>query len=160
MIYAPCSLKISQVYSFNKQYQYGPFRPCISLTHLDHKSNGYDRQKLTRCTRLFMNRDSVHKLSYRTRNAFLCNWFRRLRVLSPHPCRFTQHPYPLRGQTFVRRAMSVAVVGLTSRRLGRRLAWGMVRRQKCQTLPDREGGGRPLNLLWTRSSRSYLCFVL
>ena len=32
--------------------------------------------------------------------------------------------------------MSVAVVGLTSRRLGRRLAWGMVRRQKCQTLPD------------------------
>ena len=52
--------------------------------------------------------------------------------------------------------MSVAVVGLTSRRLGRRLAWGMVRRQKCQTLPDREGGGRPLNLFWTRSPRSYL----
>ena len=27
-----------------------------------------------------MNRDSVHKLSYRTRNAFLCSWVRRLRV--------------------------------------------------------------------------------
>ena len=53
--------------------------------------------------------------------------------------------------------MSVAVVGLTSR-LGR-LAWGMVRRQKCQALPNRESGGRPLNLFWMRSPRSYTCIL-